>query len=86
MTHTKCVCFLTEKNIYNLFSIRIKHLCPHSTKESRVSVKDSTIYHCEELCALQSKSKYYTQSKTLSPHSSLVKGLAALTIECYPQS
>ena len=37
----------------------------------------SNILHfiiCEKSCALQSKSKYHTQTKTLSLHSSLVKG------------
>ena len=54
----------------------LPNICVH-TVQNKDCVNVAKILHfisCEERCALQSKSKYYTQNKTLSLHSGLVKG------------
>ena len=71
-----CMCFLIYKNMYSLFSI-----CDQTfvSTEYKAKLQQCQLLHfisCEKLCALQSKSKLYTQD--FEPSLKACKGLAAL--------
>ena len=47
-----CVCFLINKNIYNLLQLETKHLRPHRLKHRCINIKYSAFYQLWEVVCI----------------------------------